>query len=100
VVVCSFREDDIAWASDIEAMFIRFQLASEDANHFCLVQSRLFAAVFRMDRLPFGVSCSPFVAIHTLKGIAEDSGSGLVNRAKCTSTIISVHNRPSLRAMS
>jgi hypothetical protein len=27
-----------------------------------------------MDRLPFGASCSPFVAIHTVRQIMEDAG--------------------------
>ncbi len=36
--------------------------------------SPLEPAVYKMDRLPFGASCSPFVAIHTVRQIMEDAG--------------------------
>jgi hypothetical protein len=31
-VITRFREGEIAWASDIEAMFSRFRLSTEDRN--------------------------------------------------------------------
>ena len=68
-VVTRFRQHEIAWASDIEAMFSRFRLSAEDSNYFCFLwrdRATLEPAVSKMDRLPFGASCSPFVAIHTV----------------------------------
>ena len=76
-VITRFREGEIAWASDIEAMFSRFRLSSEDRNYFCFLWKEKDAAepiVCRMDRLPFGVNCSPFVAIYTVRRILEDAG--------------------------
>ncbi|XP_046632671.1 uncharacterized protein LOC124312218 [Daphnia pulicaria] len=76
-VIIRFREGEIAWASDIEAMFSRFRLSSEDRNYFCFLWQEKDAAeliVCRMDRLPFGVNCSPFVAIYTVRRILEDAG--------------------------
>jgi hypothetical protein len=76
-VVTRFRQYEIAWASDIEAMFSRFRLSAEDSNYFCFLwrdRATLEPAVYKMDRLPFGASCSPFVAIHTVRRIMEDAG--------------------------
>ena len=76
-VVTRFRQYEIAWASDIEAMFSRFRLSAEDSNYFCFLwrdRATLESAVYKMDRLPFGASCSPFVAINTVRRIMEDAG--------------------------
>ncbi|XP_059350988.1 uncharacterized protein LOC132087913 [Daphnia carinata] len=76
-VLSRFRQDEIAWASDIEAMFSRFRLNAEDANYFCFLwreKETHEPVVCRMDRLPFGASCSPFVAIHTVRQIVRDAG--------------------------
>ena len=76
-VVTRFRQHEIAWASDIKAMFSRFQLSAEDSNYFCFLwrdRATLEPAVYKMDRLHFGASCSPFVAIHTVRRIMEDTG--------------------------
>lgn len=75
-VVIRFRAHEIAWASDVEAMFSRFRLAAEDANYFCFLCSKEKAVnpdVCRMDRLLFGASCSPFVAIYAIRRIMEDA---------------------------
>ncbi|KZS01904.1 Uncharacterized protein APZ42_001286, partial [Daphnia magna] len=67
----------IAWASDIEAMFSRFRLAAEDTKYFCFLWRDKKSAetmICKMERLPFGASCSPFVAIHAIQRIAEDAG--------------------------
>ena len=77
-VITRFRAHEIAWASDVEAMFSRFRLSEEDANYFCFLWGKEKIAspdVCRMDRLPFGASCSPFVAIYALRRIMEDAGA-------------------------
>ncbi|XP_057380657.1 uncharacterized protein LOC130703053 [Daphnia carinata] len=73
-VLSRFRQDE---TSDIEAMFSRFRLTAEDANYFCFLwqdKETHEPVVCRMDRLPFGASCSPFVAIHTVRQIVRDAG--------------------------
>ena len=76
-VITRFRQEEFAWASDIEAMFSRFRLSPEDSKFFCFIwrdaSGRM--STYKMDRLPFGASCSPFVAIHTIQRIAEDAGA-------------------------
>ena len=75
-VITRFRAHEVSWASDVEAMFSRFWLAEEDANYFCFLWPRTKGAepdVCRMNRLSFVASCSPFVAIYTLR-IMEDAG--------------------------
>jgi hypothetical protein len=76
-VITRFRQEEFAWASDIEAMFSRFRLSPEDSKFFCFIwcDSSGGMSTYKMDRLPFGASCSPFVAIHTIQRIAEDAGA-------------------------
>ena len=77
-VIIRFRAYDVAWASDVEAMFSRFRLSAEDVNYFCFLWGQKGKAtpdVCRMDRLPFGASCSPFVAIYAIRRIMEDAGA-------------------------
>ena len=77
-VITGFRAHEIAWASDIEAMFSRFRLASEDAKYFCFLWSETRTTdpkICRMNRLPFGASCFPFVAINAVCRIMEDAGA-------------------------
>jgi hypothetical protein len=76
-VITRFRQEECGWASDIEAMFSCFRLAAEDAKFFCLLWREKLSGemvTYKMDRLPFGACCSPFVAIHTIQHIAEDAG--------------------------
>ncbi|XP_045032663.1 uncharacterized protein LOC123474519 [Daphnia magna] len=76
-VISRFRQEEVAWASDIEAMFSRFRLASSDADYFCFLwrdKETDEPTVCRMNRLPFGASCSPFVAIYAVRQIVKDAG--------------------------
>lgn len=76
-VITLFQEGAIAWASDIEAMFSRFRLSIEDRDYFCFLwqeKDDIEPIVCRMDRLPFGASCSPFVAIFAVRRILKDTG--------------------------
>jgi hypothetical protein len=75
-VLTQFREGEVAWAADVEAMFSRFRLRPTDANYFCFLWREVESAetiVCRMDRLPFGATCSPFIAIHTCRRAAIDA---------------------------
>jgi hypothetical protein len=77
-VLIQFREGEVAWASDVEAMFSRFRLRPADANFFCFLWKEPDSPdyiVCRMDRLPFGATCSPFIAIHTSRRAAIDAGA-------------------------
>lgn len=61
-VLIHFREGAVAWASDVEAMFCCFRLNATDANHFCFLWQDFTSfrlKVCRMDRVPFGATCSP-----------------------------------------
>ncbi|KZS18189.1 Uncharacterized protein APZ42_015704 [Daphnia magna] len=76
-VIIRFRQEECAWASDIEAMFSHLRLSAEVAKFFCFLlrnKSSGDMVTYKMDRLPFGASCSPFVAIHTIQRMAEDAG--------------------------
>ena len=70
-VITRFRTHEIAWASNVEAMFSRFRLSEEDANYFCFLWGKEKSTspdICRMDRLPF-------VAIYALRRITEDAGA-------------------------
>ena len=75
-VLIQFREGEVAWAADVEAMFSLFRLRPADANYFCFLWREVESAdtvICRMDRLPFGATCSPFIAIHTCRRAAIDA---------------------------
>ncbi|XP_057378039.1 uncharacterized protein LOC130700052 [Daphnia carinata] len=77
-VLIQFREGEVAWASDVEAMFSRFRLRSCDTPYFFFLWQETPSekpVVYRMNRLPFGASCSPFVAIQTTRRAAIDAGA-------------------------
>ncbi|XP_032798967.1 uncharacterized protein LOC116935851 [Daphnia magna] len=68
-------EGEIAWAADIKAMFSRIRLRQEDARYFRFRWRRdekEGADVCEMKRLPFGATCSPFIAISTTRRISSD----------------------------
>ncbi|XP_045023365.1 uncharacterized protein LOC123467557 [Daphnia magna] len=77
-VLINFREGEVAWSSDVEAMFSRFCLKPSDANFFCFFWQEPASTdtiVCRMDRLPFGATCSPFVAIQTTRRAATEANA-------------------------
>ncbi|KAI9549790.1 hypothetical protein GHT06_006354 [Daphnia sinensis] len=76
-VISRFRQEEVARASELEAMFSRFRLASRDADYFCFLwrdKETDEPTVCRMNRLLFGASCSPFVAIYAVRQIVKDAG--------------------------
>lgn len=77
-VLIQFREGEVAWSSDVEAIFSRFQLRPADANFFCFLWKELDSSdyiVCHMDRLSFGATCWPFIAIHTSQRAGIDAGA-------------------------
>jgi hypothetical protein len=85
-VLIQFREGAVTWASDVEAMFSRFRLNPSDANYFCFLRQDLSAksVVCRMDRLPFGATSLPVIAIQTTHRAVADAevGAEAVNAVK------------------
>lgn len=75
-VLIGFREGEIAWASDVEAMFSRIRLHPEEARFFRFLWRRKGEEKekpYKMRRLPFGATSSPlFIAIHATRRIPVD----------------------------
>ncbi|XP_045033912.1 uncharacterized protein LOC116935697 [Daphnia magna] len=84
-VIIKFREGEIAWASDVEAMFSRIRLRTEDSRYFRFLwnqRGETESRVCEMRRLPFGATCSPFIAIATTRRAAADfAGPSFVSKA-------------------
>ncbi|XP_045023412.1 uncharacterized protein LOC116935800 [Daphnia magna] len=84
-VIIKFREGEIALASDVEAMFSRIRLRTEDSRFFRFLWNRrgeTESRVCEMRRLPFGATCSPFIAIATTRRAAADfAGPSFVSKA-------------------
>ena len=77
-VLTRFREGQVAWAADVEAMFSRVRLRPDDARYFRFLWKRKGeerTQVCEMRRLPFGATCSPFIAISVMRRTATDFGA-------------------------
>ena len=75
-VLLRFREGEVAYAADIEAMFSRIRLRPEDARyHSFLWQEEGSDKVItcQMNRLTFGDCCSPYIALSTTRRAAKDA---------------------------
>ena len=81
----------MAWASDVEAIFIRFRLFSSDTNYLCSPWQEISTKylVCQMDRVPFNATCSSFIAIHnTYRSVVyAQVGEEAVNTAKKESIV-------------
>ena len=75
-VLIRFREGEIAWSADIQAMFSRIRLPAWDRRYhrFLWPEEDGSVSVCEMNRVTFGVSCSPYVAIRTTWYAAEEAG--------------------------
>ena len=82
-IIIRFREGDIAWAADIQAMFSRIRLRPEDWKYhrFLWPERDGTVSTCEMRRLTFGVSCSPCVAIYTTWKAGEDAGTDMRHAA-------------------
>ena len=84
-VLIRFREGAVAWAADVEAMFSRVRLRQSDKPYFRFLWQRegeQNISVCEMQRLPFGATCSPFIAISVTRRAATDyAGSPVAQEA-------------------
>ena len=83
-VLIQFREGSIAWSADVGAMFSRIRLRPEDRRYhrFLWLERDGSTSICEMDRVTFGVRCSPFVAIRTMWRVADDAGSDMADVAQ------------------
>ncbi len=87
-VLIRFRQGDIAFSADITAMYSRIRLKPSDARFYRFLWQDLDQKIlnpcrfgetnftYQMDRLPFGLNCSPFIALKTVKRAAADAKTG------------------------
>ena len=70
-----FRLPKIAITTDISKMFLRIRMQPQDCNYLCFLWRRGDTSKppmsFRMTRLPFGLTSSPFQAIFTVQQQAQ-----------------------------
>lgn len=72
-----FRERRAAFTAEIEAMFSRIRLTPKDARYHRLLWTDKETGqtiIYQMNRLTLGDCCSPFVAVHTTRKVAENFG--------------------------
>ncbi|XP_045034626.1 uncharacterized protein LOC123475691 [Daphnia magna] len=78
-VLIRFQQGEIAFSADITAMYSRIRLKPSDARfHRFLWQEPGSEKIltYQMDRLPFGLNCSPFIALKTVQRAAADAKTG------------------------
>ncbi|XP_028405773.1 uncharacterized protein LOC114528349 [Dendronephthya gigantea] len=78
-VLTKFREGDIGFAADIEAMFSRIRLREEDARYHRFLwreKDSIKVDTYQMNRLAFGDTSSPCEAIYITRRTAADYGMG------------------------
>ena len=78
-VLTKFREGDVAFGADIEAMFSRIRLQKQDARYHRFLWKEKDSDVintYQIDRLAFGDTSSPCEAIYVNRRAAKDFGQG------------------------
>ena len=78
-VLTKFRQGDVAFGADIEAMFSRIRLQKQDARYHRFLWKEKDSDVintYQMDRLAFGDTSSPCEAIYVTRRAAKDFGQG------------------------
>ena len=81
-ILIQFRQYPVALNADIKKMYREVELAPQDRDlHRFLWRSSpdLPVTEYRMKRVTFGVSASPYLAVKTLQKIAEDHGGEYPN---------------------
>ncbi len=74
-VIFKFREGEVAWTLDVGAMFSRIRLRKDDCRFFRFLWRRKGEErnqVCEFKRLPFGATCSPFIAISMTRRAVMD----------------------------
>ena len=77
-VFSRFREGEVAWAADVGSHFSKIRLLPEDSRYFRYLwqeEGSDRVEAWEMVRLPFGLNCSPFIAISTTRKAAAESGA-------------------------
>ena len=77
-VFLRFCQKEIAWSADVGAHFSRVRLPDRDSKFLRFIwmaDESEEPKVFEMTRLPFGLNCSPFVAVSTTRRAVRDSGA-------------------------
>ena len=86
-VLLRFRTHKIGLMADIEKMFLQIMLAEKDRDVHRYVWRNMKIdkppKVYRMTRVSFGVNCSPFLAIATVRNHAERFELEFPQAAKC-----------------
>ena len=86
-VLLRFRTHKIELMADIEKMFLQIMLAEKDRDVHRYVWRDMKidkpSKVYRMTRISFGVNCSPFPAIATVRNHAERFELEFPQAAKC-----------------
>ncbi|CAB4034545.1 hypothetical protein M514_27252, partial [Paramuricea clavata] len=78
-VLTKFREGNVAFGADIEAMFSRVRLQEQDARYHRFLWKEKNSEVidtYQMNRLAFGDTSSPCEAIYVTRRTAKDHGQG------------------------
>ena len=71
-ILIKFREGQVAFTADIEAMFSWIRLTPEDARFHRFLWKEPGSdeiQVLQMDRLAFGDKCSPYIAISVVQRV-------------------------------
>nr|XP_024219400.1 uncharacterized protein LOC112211609 [Halyomorpha halys] len=75
-VMLAFRKPRVAISADICQMYQQIKLDPEDCafQHFYRFRNTDALTEYKFDRLSFGLSCSPFLAMRVLKQLVLDDG--------------------------
>nr|XP_034835559.1 uncharacterized protein LOC117992019 [Maniola hyperantus] len=74
-VICRFRLHKIAFSTDIRMMYRMIEIQREDQRYqliFWRESPKLPLQLFALTTVTYGMKCSPYLAIRTLRQLAED----------------------------
>lgn len=74
LILTNFRFSPIAIAADIEKMYCQIKISPEDRNFLrCIWRDNPLEPlkIYRLTTLPFGLNCSPYLAIRTIQALAD-----------------------------
>ena len=80
-ILIKFRTYPIALTADISKMYREVGLSSQDKDLHRFLWRPTPIQEYRMTRVTFGVSASPYLAVRTLQQAAEDHGAGYPSAA-------------------
>ncbi|XP_017763967.1 PREDICTED: uncharacterized protein LOC108553538 [Eufriesea mexicana] len=74
-IVTRFRTHNYVLSADIERMFLQVMIHPEDRKYLRILWRREpeeTIKTYQLNTLPFGLTCSPFLAVRSLQQLAED----------------------------